>query len=162
MPVFISHRTADDAIAASVAGRLRQHGIVVYVDDFDKATATAKSDRALTSVIVARLNACTNLLAIVTANTNGSWWVPFEIGVARQAPRAITSMTNLEMRQLPEYLREWPILRGDVAVDTYAAMYKAQRQLLTESVMEKRASAADPFATVSAFQQQLKARLGQY
>ena len=93
MPVFISHRTADDVVARTVHDRLtRVHRIQCYLDDLDReAHRTSK----ITALIVDRLKSCSNLLALVTRNTKGSWWVPFEVGVARQAPRIITSYTDL-------------------------------------------------------------------
>lgn len=62
---------------------------------------------------------CDTLLAIVTNNTKESWWVPFEIGTAREMPRVIVSCTSLPDRAsyqrdaLPEYLLEWPRLRTE-------------------------------------------------
>lgn len=131
MPVFISHRTADDALARQAASRLRYyHGIECYIDDIDQELKRAQGTSEVTALIVRRLNLCTNLLAIVTANTEGSWWVPFEIGVARQAPRVITTLTNQEDYSLPEYLREWPRLRGASAIDQFAELYKEQNRVL--------------------------------
>jgi hypothetical protein len=162
MPVFISHRTADDKIARGVAERLEQrHSIKVYVDDIDLELQRTRRTSVITSLLVQRLNACTNLLAIVTQNTEGSWWVPFEIGVARQSPRVITTMTNLSDGSLPEYLLEWPRLRGDAAVDTFAQLYKQQRQVLSDQVLEKRASVSKQVEYVQDFQSRLMAALGQ-
>jgi len=162
MPVFISHRTADNEIAKWVAYRLEyQHGITVYIDDIDQELRSVQGTSAITSLLVSRVNACTNLLAIVTRNTEGSWWVPFEIGVARQSPRAITTMTNLGDPSLPEYLLEWPRLRGETAVDTFAQIYKQQKKILTEQVLEKRASVEAQINFVDLFQMRLKYALGQ-
>ena len=161
MPVFISHRTADNEIAQRVAQRLTYHIITVYIDDIDQELRRLEGTSAITGLLVQRVNACTNLLAIVTQNTQGSWWVPFEIGVARQSPRAITTMTNLLDTLLPEYLLEWPRLRGDAAVDTFAQLYKAQQRVLKEQVMEKRASASMQVSYVDQFQASLKSALGQ-
>jgi len=162
MPVFISHRTADDKLAQQVAFRLKQqHGIECYLDDIDQELKKAQGTPAVTGLIVRRLNQCTNLLAIVTINTEGSWWVPFEVGVARQAPRVITTFTNQEDSSLPAYLLEWPRLRGDSAIDEFAKLYKAQQQILRANVLEKRALAAEQVSVVDQFHRQLKARLGQ-
>ena len=162
MPVFISHRTADDQLARQVAFRLKNvHGIECYIDDIDALTTRTRGTAAISSLIVQRLNACTNLLAIVTPNTGGSWWVPFEIGVARQAPRVITSFTNLGDSSLPEYLLEWPRLRGEGAIDTFARMYKAQQGQLRQRVMEKTANFSERENAVDLFHRNLKAALGQ-
>ena len=162
MPVFISHRTADDSIAQQVASRLKyHHGITVYIDDIDQQVSRARGTPAITGLLVRRVNECTNLLAIITQNTQGSWWVPFEIGIARQAPRVITSFTNQADASMPEYLLEWPRLRGSTAVDTFARLYKQQQKVLTEQVLEKRASASTQVSYVDQFHTALKAALGQ-
>lgn len=161
MPVFISHRTADDALAGHVAHRLRSvHNITCYVDDIDQRLLSV-SQQELTRLLVDAINGCTNLLAVMTVNTSGSWWVPFEIGVAKQAPRVISTMTNLRDSELPGYLLEWPRLRGDDAIDKFAELYKAQRRILSEQVLQKRASASSQASTVEAFHRSLKASLGQ-
>lgn len=162
MPVFISHRTVDDELAKAAYNRLKSyHQIECYIDDIDKQLADARGTAEITQLIVDRLRSCTNLLAIVTENTGGSWWVPFEVGVAREAPRVITSLTNQTDRQLPEYLLEWPRLRGDSAIDTFAALYKKQRVLLNEHVIRKGVTASRQLTTVSGFQSELKRQLGQ-
>ena len=161
MPVFISHRTADDTIAKNVAYRLYNiHGIQCYLDDIDQRLKGV-TPQQLTKILVEMVNKCTNLLAVVTKNTEGSWWVPYEIGVAKQAPRVISSMTNISDANLPAYLMEWPRLRGDDAVDKYARLYKAQQKLLVENVLEKRASFSIAQTSVETFERQLKAQLGQ-
>jgi hypothetical protein len=158
MPVFISHRTLDDAIARAVRDRLTYtHNITCYLDDLDRQVGAAN----VTALIVKRLNDCTNLLALVTQNTRGSWWVPFEVGVARQAPRIITSYTNLAQGELPEFLTEWPVLRGESAIDKFASFYKQQAPVVRRSLVEKFASASEGIAGVDEFHRQLKAALGQ-
>jgi hypothetical protein len=136
------------------------HGIECYVDDVDQRLEEA-TPQELTKILVDEVNRCTNLLAVVTKNTEGSWWVPYEIGVAKQAPRVITSMTNLSDYQLAGYLMEWPRLRGDGAIDTFARLYKEQMKLLVEKTLEKLASFRDQLTSVRSFEQQLKAQLGQ-
>jgi hypothetical protein len=156
MPVFISHRTADDAIARAVYGRLtKTHDIVCYLDDLDRETNT----KNITSLIVGRVRQCTNLLVLVTPNTQGSWWVPFEVGVAREAPRVITSYTNLLQQQLPEYLTEWPVLRGDNAIDTFATLYTQKIGLVKRAFTEGRTASAA--SEVDSFHRQLRAALRQ-
>jgi hypothetical protein len=162
MPVFISHRTADDVIARGVRDRLTNvHGITCYLDDLDKEAGPANQNNRVTALIVNRLSACTNLLAIVTHNTQGSWWVPFEVGVARQAPRFITSYTSLAQGELPQYLTEWPVLRGNTAIDTFAGYYKQQSGTAKRTLLEKSAQMSNGNASVDSFHRQLKAALGQ-
>jgi hypothetical protein len=158
MPVFISHRTANDVTARRVHDRLTQkHGIKCYLDDLDRQTKSSD----ITALIVSRIQECTNLLALMTPNTRGSWWVPFEVGVAREAPRIISSFTNLAQRDLPEYLTEWPVLRGDGAVDTFAEYYKHGAQRVKRAFLERQVPVSEGVSGINDFHRQLKAALGQ-
>lgn len=161
MPVFISHRTVDDRIALTVYDRLRMHGITCYIDNVD-ALASRLTEREITSYIVQKLNDCTNLMAIVTPNTKGSWWVPFEIGVARQAPRIITSYYQGTQTELPEYLKEWPVLFYEHHIDAFAQLYKSQMATGKRIILERKSY---PFESaegeVNGFYRSLKASLGQ-
>lgn len=161
MPVFISHRTADDAKATSIAYRLRViHNINCYVDDLDPLTRTTKK---ITDLILSRIASCTHILALVTDNTIGSWWVPFEVGVARQSERRISSYDS-SSKPLPEYLDEWPVLRGDSAVDKFAASYHqdaSKAKSLLESFSGKQAGFR-PVSSPDEFHRSLKSALGQF
>ena len=130
MPVFISHRTKDDELARYVFRYLYyQNNIKCYLDDFDQFTDEAQRTNRITELILNRLEDCSHLLAIVTKNTEGSWWVPFEIGVARRAPRVISTFTSLERDDLPEYLNEWPVLRDDRGLNQYIQVYRNFKDL---------------------------------
>ena len=111
----------------------KYHSIPCYIDDIDKELSKRRGKSELTSYLVDKLKKCDTLFAVVTQNTKQSWWVPFEIGTARQLPIIITSYTNLpEPSQmdypiaLPEYLLEWPRLRTDKEVDIFAQKYISQ------------------------------------
>lgn len=131
MSIFISHTTADDALAQAVYNQLKhKHHIECYIDNMDETLKNSRGDASLASLLVNRLRKCNTLLAIITKNTKSSWWVPFEIGTARQMPRAISSYTNLEEPsrhsldyKLPEYLLEWPRLRTREDIDIFASQY---------------------------------------
>jgi len=141
MPIFISHTTKDHELARDVCLYLKQtHKISCYIDDMDKELKKNRGKSSLTPLLVNRLRDCDTLLAIVTENTKGSWWVPFEIGTAREMPRVISSFTSLpddssfgwREETLPEYLLEWPRLRTWQDVDVFAEEYKKRIQLLQE------------------------------
>mgnify|MGYP000980169932 CR=1 FL=1 len=142
MPIFISHTTRDDELAKNVFLRLnRIHDITCYIDDMDKELGNNRGKSSLTPLLVDRLRKCDTLLAVVTENTKGSWWVPFEIGTAREMPRVILSFTHLpdisaysRVETLPEYLLEWPRLRSDSDIDVFAREYKKQFPSLVENI----------------------------
>jgi hypothetical protein len=162
MPVFLSHSTPDDSLARSVYDRLTTiHGIKCYIDDLDKQAGVARGTPAITTLILSRLESCTHLLAVVTQNTARSWWVPFEVGVARRAPRVISTYTNTGMQSLPEFLKEWPVLTGANAVDEFAKLYKSQQVFLLRELKEGTAARPSAVASVDSFHRQLKTALGQ-
>lgn len=136
MAIFISHTTPDNRLARNIYNRLNYHGIECYIDDLDNELKKRRGNMSLTPFLVDRLEACDTLLAVVTENTKSSWWVPFEIGTARQMPRVITSYTNYFYydKNLPEYLLEWPLLRTENDIDVFSRKYKRKRSLFSESV----------------------------
>ena len=85
----------------------------------------------------------------------------FEVGVARQAPRIITSYTDLPRGELPEFLREWPVLYGVSAVDTFAEHYKRQAVTLRRTLVERQRLASEGVTNVARFHRDLKAALHQ-
>ena len=154
MPVFISHRTADDAKAQALAQRLQtKHNIRCYLDHFDPE---AKTTREITDLIVSRINICTHLMALVTDSTVGSWWVPFEIGVARQGERRITTFDSSTVT-LPEYLTEWPVMVIDSDLDLFAEAYHRDRA--AKPLMEKYASVSRSISTPDQFHTALKSAI---
>lgn len=154
MPVFISHRTADDALAAHVFSHLMKQGIYCYLDNLDKEAQTTND---ITALILGRLSLTSHLIAVVTQNTAGSWWVPFEIGVATESAKRIASYTRLRSF-LPEYLLKWPALESDSDLNAFASEYRRDRP-----IQEKRASfsRAEQRSDAESFHRSLKAAIGQ-
>mgnify|MGYP000902522867 CR=1 FL=1 len=129
--VFISHRTTDDALASYIASLLAQMGIKTYQDHLDVA---AQSTADITKLIIGKIEQCSHLLALITPNTQGSWWVPFEIGVGQHAARRICTFASSGVT-LPEYLNNWPVLRGNRDLQTFVTLFKSDssRTILRES-----------------------------
>jgi len=170
MPVFISHTTKDDALARRVFKRLMDHHkISCYIDDMDKELGNNRGKSSLTPLLVDRLRKCDTLLAVITENTKGSWWVPFEIGTAREMPKIIASYTSLPDRvvynwqeALPEYLLEWPRLRTDKDIDIFASEYKNKlRFILESSGVENISQKSDYISNTRNFESRVMDLLGQ-
>ncbi|MEN8342597.1 TIR domain-containing protein [Acinetobacter baumannii] len=133
MPVFISYRHTDRQKALDVATKLRINNITCYLDVIDDESKTTND---ITEVITKNIKKCSHLLAIISPNTNGSWWVPFEIGEATIADRRICSYAYKEFTFLwrsslsnyksflPEYLHKWPLLLSDYDLDIFIQEYK--------------------------------------
>ena len=154
MPVFLSHKKADRTDAISIAAYIENRGVICYVDEFDPSLQ--KTDD-ITSAIMDRVRSCSHLIAVVSENTNNSWWVPFEIGVASEIDKRICSY-KLRSVSLPEYLEKWPVLRTNLHLDKFIQHYKNDN---TVQLIEERSYAAT-INTAASFHRSLKSSIGQY
>lgn len=137
MPVFISYRHTDRVKALDVYQQLEDNGILCYLDVIDEESKTTTD---ITDVITKNIKRCTHLLAIISSNTSGSWWVPFEIGEATVLNRRICSYAFRENDSLsryfmssynnilPEYLQKWPVLLSSSDIDKFIQQYKLDKK----------------------------------
>ena len=111
--VFISHRRTDKPLAEAVAAVLGAEGLHYWFDENDEDARRAADlgmagDQALVHSIERGIRHCSQMLGLLSAETRGSWWVPYEIGFSR-SQGAHTSYLVLEsirkMEELPEYAR---------------------------------------------------------
>jgi hypothetical protein len=137
--VFISHQQADSELAAAIALRLRYtHQIESYLDNIDPHAG--KAGDALGEYLRVEMAKCTQLMAVVSARTKESWWVPWEIGIATEKDFPIATYAG-DSTSLPEYLRKWPYLTNTAELDKYAsvsksaeATFRLQKSYATDSV----------------------------
>lgn len=143
--VFLSHQSADAALAGRIAVRLKNvHGIESYLDVIDPYIGGSGDD--LASHIQAEMDKCTQLLAVVSDTTRHSQWVPWEIGVATEKDFPLATFSTGTSLP-PEFLRKWPYLRNDADLDAYARRSKSaersfveKRQVLTEGAARVRST----------------------
>jgi len=155
--VFISHQQADSARATYVSSRLlTQHQIDTYLDVIDPTIA--KSGEALVDYVHRKLGECTQLLAVVSAATKSSWWVPWEIGVATEKDFPLATYGG--DTPLPEYLHKWPVLKTDAHLDAYAQASKTASKFYESKRMIVEAAAAQRSATQE-FYRVLRGQIGQ-
>jgi len=120
--VFISHKSSDSKLATSVALRVKNNGLDTYLDTIDDALLKDGPD--LAEILLARMGDCQQLIAVVSSETKGSWWVPWEIGVGSEKGFRMASFSMVYV-DLPSYLKKWPELHSDVDVDLYCQYSKA-------------------------------------
>lgn len=113
--LFISHRQADATEAQQIASIAKAQGFEFWLDILDPTfasiTATPLDDERkglLTAIYIemALLN-CTHLIAVMTANTIGSMWVPYEFGRVKGDSlfdSQVASRLHISHVGLPEYL----------------------------------------------------------
>jgi hypothetical protein len=93
--VFISHRRDDRDDALAMARLAAQSGFQFWLDVLDPTLqGAALPSIAIAAVIEMALLNCTHVVAIMTLNTHGGMWVPYEYGrvklPALTSPQAAT------------------------------------------------------------------------
>ena len=120
---FISHKGDDTSLAETIGRVLRLHGLKGYLDRWDP---TVEGDSlGLEEYLRKVIRETPSILAVVTENTPLSWWVPFELGVARETESQIATFLQVDTDSrdevaLPSYLRAWPILASRPEIVTWA------------------------------------------
>ena len=107
--IFISHQGQDSRSATLLARGISLQGIPCYVDNLDPNVDG--DDPELESYLRGVIRNCRALLAVVSVNTSGSWWVPLEIGVALESEKHIGTY-EINHVNLPSYLWQWPVMGG--------------------------------------------------
>lgn len=111
--VFISHRLMDKPLARAVAAVLQAEGLHYWFDENDADARRAADlgmagDQVLVHSIERGIKHCSQMLGLLSAQTRGSWWVPYEIGFS-SSQGAVPSYLVLEsirkMDELPGYAR---------------------------------------------------------
>ena len=129
--VFISHKGDDTDIAEIVGDVLYSIGVYGYLDRWDPKVDGDSSELEIHIRDVIR--ATPSILAVVTENTSMSWWVPFELGVAREtnskiATFLLTDGASGNVVFLPSYLKTWPILAAVAELKTWAKALENSRR----------------------------------
>lgn len=157
MSVFISHRKIDRIVALRIYKYLVSHGVPAYIDELDEEL---REPADITEIIMKRVNACPYLMAVVSPSTKGSWWVPFEIGVASDSERRISTFKIKQSVVIPEFLKIWPVMYSLDQLKKYIWLYKNDKKTL----IEKRAAPKVKRAAIQSadqFHGEMKAYLGQ-
>lgn len=121
--VFVSHRQSDVAEAVEIADAIDRHGrFDIWLDIWDRDlqsifnTRLSNSDRALQTAMTIEMALINSLrvIAIVTDNSSGSAWIPYEFGRVRfdlpYCQNAATCIQGPITHVLPEYMLLGPII----------------------------------------------------
>ena len=119
--VFVSHTTKDDDLAEEVAKCIRSFGLTAWVDSDHLERKHDGPSMASQIQGVIRRSYC--LLAVVTSATSESWWVPFEIGVASDRDRYLSTYGDPRV-SLPSFLSAWPRVRDHDELHSWCEVVK--------------------------------------
>lgn len=117
--VFISYRRVDLDEAKGLAAALLAAGINIYFDENDECLNGASEDtdpERVLECIESGLRISSHLLGIVTSDTRGSWWVPYEIGATRFSRKECAFLIDPGVDKLPAYMRVSTILQDRKAL----------------------------------------------
>ena len=93
--VFLSHRKADKSIVRAIALLLSALDVHYWLDEEDQDLQRAAAlgmlgDQGLVHAIERGVRHTTTLLGLMSPRTEGSWWVPYEIGYSRAAEKPVS------------------------------------------------------------------------
>jgi hypothetical protein len=130
--VFISHRKDDVEQADRIAWLACRAGFDYWLDILDPglagypglAHATEEEARAAALIIEVALLNCTQVIAVMTPNTAGSAWVPYEYGRIKdpvpESPQAACWLSPA-LKKFPEYLYLGERLADEAAIEQWLA-----------------------------------------
>ena len=129
---FISHKGDDINLAEQVGDALYEEGLTGYLDKWDPKVDGDSPELEIHIRQVIRETP--SILAVVTEHTPMSWWVPFELGVARETGSQVATLLGIDEQDsrtvsLPSYLRNWPIIASQVELKQWARTLAASRHL---------------------------------
>jgi hypothetical protein len=111
--VFLSHRNFDKPIVRAIARFLSALKVHYWLDENDQDIQRAVAlgligDSALVHAIERGVKHCSALLGVISPHTQGSWWVPYEIGYSRAAGKPVSFVAvraDTEKMASPEFIR---------------------------------------------------------
>lgn len=126
--VFVSHRHADAALAASLATDIKSWGYDVWLDIWDpqlQSVPPGAHPAVIAAIIEMALLNSTHVLAVMTANTKGSSWVPYEYGrvkgpgIVDWKAAAWLDPNNPPANPIPEYLHLGALINTRAALHAW-------------------------------------------
>ena len=121
--IFLSHISVDKSSATAIGTYITKHGnIDIYLDvnDSDLQNAVRRGDPAsITQFIEQGLSNSTHIMCLVSADTVGSWWVPYELGFAKNAGKHLSTLKLKGEIILPAYLQISEIIPGTDTLNNY-------------------------------------------
>jgi hypothetical protein len=138
--VFISHQKRDTAEARKIADYIKDAGIDVYFDEYDKTLSDlvrSGNSAGVTKRITDGIDNSTHMLCMVSPNTKTSYWVPFEIGFAyEKTDLATLTLKGITDEDLPDYLKIKPVVRGTNSLNEYLRRITGKTDILNENLVK--------------------------
>lgn len=149
--IFLSHISIDKSAASAVGSYIMSQGdIDIYLDvnDPELMNAVITNDPGrVTHFIETGLAHSTHIMCLVSGNTVKSWWVPYELGFAKNAGKYLSTLKLKGDVELPAFLEIGEIIRGTKTLNWYLNRVRrdlskqATNAMLLETLIPHTASA---------------------
>jgi hypothetical protein len=143
--IFLSHISVDKTTAISIGEYITKQGdidIYLDLDDQNLQIAVKNGDPAkITQFIETGLSSSTHIMCLISADTVRSWWVPYELGFAKNARKQLSTLKLKGEITLPPYLQISEIIPGTDTLNRYLTRVRrelgkvAEVRTLTESLI---------------------------
>lgn len=121
--VFISHQKADATICRHIADYIKEAGIDVYFDEYDKDLKNWRQQNNPANVVYSikkGIQQSSHMLCVISPNTLYSKWVPWEVGYGYDTTQiAALTLKGIKNEQLPDYLKTVTLVRGTKTLNEY-------------------------------------------
>jgi hypothetical protein len=130
--LFVSYRQSDRAWALRIAWLAKQKGFDFWLDVMDpklnhpsvRGLPPPQRAIATASIIEMGLLNCSHIIALITPNTKGSEWVPYEYGRVKDVPptsiqAACWRHPDHPMAALPEYLLLGVVNHSEAQIESW-------------------------------------------
>ena len=101
---FVSYQHSDQDTALELASYLDRLGKHVFIDVHDDALSPGDQD--LDYALLTAVTSADTMLIVVSDHTQGSWWVPWEIGVSTPLGKPKALFKPTASKPLPTYLQK--------------------------------------------------------
>lgn len=124
--IFISHVKEDTEACEPIAQYIREAGVDVYFDKYDKTLSELVREGnpdKVTERIQEGIDLSSHMLCVVSPQTIRSYWVPFEVGYGCKAAIGLGVLTlkGLADEALPDYMKTTRVVRGTRSLNEFIA-----------------------------------------
>ena len=123
--MFVSYRHTDKATAWKLAYDLDRRGRRVFMDVHDNTLVPGQED--LDNALVTAIDNARTMIIIISDETQGSWWVPWEIGVSTPSGKPRTMYKPQTHGPLPTYLEKLKRLQNSTEANSWVTAFNRLR-----------------------------------
>ena len=125
--IFISHKNENKDKAHILRDYINQLGIDTFLDSDDKQlqeNVRIRNFKGVVEVVENGVSRASDLLCLISNITKSSWWVPYELGLAKaQKVEMVAVILEKLEDDLPEYLTILDSLSSEIEFEKYIEDY---------------------------------------